>query len=173
MWLWVVGAVVLAFSWVVARGAPYIPSHRRQVQRAFSELYPLSADDALVDLGSGDGVVLREASKFGANIIGYELNPLLVWLSRLFCLRHDNITIHLADMWRTALPKETTVVYVFSVSRDTKKLRDHLQKQATRLDKSLHLIVYGHTLPRIQPIRQVGAHHLYIFKPLQDAKAQV
>lgn len=173
MWLWGMSAVVLAFTWVVVRGAPYIPSHRRQVCRAFTELYPLSAKDTLVDLGSGDGVVLREAARFGATVIGYELNPPLVWLSRALSWRQGNVAVRLADMWRTQLPGDTTVVYAFSVSRDTKKLKKHLQIQATRLGRPLHLILYGHTLPEQQPIKQVGAHHLYVFEPLQDVKAQV
>ena len=68
-------AIIVGFS--AFMGAPYLPSHRRDVARAFDELYPLSSSDVLLDIGSGDGVVLRQASKRGARAIGYEIHPLL------------------------------------------------------------------------------------------------
>ena len=66
------------FGLVVFRGAPYVPSKKTYINQAFSDLYPLTDKDVLVDVGSGDGVVLRSATKFGALAIGYEINPILV-----------------------------------------------------------------------------------------------
>jgi spermidine synthase len=50
---------------------------------AFHELYQLTENDNFVDIGSGDGVVLREASKIGARAVGFEINPILVFISTL------------------------------------------------------------------------------------------
>ena len=77
-----IAAVVLLFGFVAFTGAPYVPSRRRDLQKAFDELYRLKKTDVLVDIGSGDGIVLREASRRGARAIGYELQPLLVLISR-------------------------------------------------------------------------------------------
>jgi len=94
IWGWIVGVAILLFGLIVFRGAPYVPSQKRYVRQAFDELYPLGIRDVLVDVGSGDGIVLRLAAERGAQAIGYELNPLLViisrWLSRYDdCIRRE------------------------------------------------------------------------------------
>ena len=77
--LFAILAIVILVGFSAFTGAPYVPSHRRDVARAFRELYSLDANDVLVDIGSGDGVVLRQASQRGARAVGYEIHPLLVF----------------------------------------------------------------------------------------------
>lgn len=149
-------------------GAPYVPSKRRDVQRALSELYPLSEKDLLVDIGSGDGIVLREASVRGAHAVGYEIHPLLVLLSR-WLSRHDSrVTVRQANFWRTDLPQQTTVVYTFGDGRDIDKMAAYVQRQATKLGHELSFISYAFATKQ-EPVRKVGAHLLYTYKPLQVA----
>ena len=168
MWvLWILAVIVLIFGFVVFRGAPYVPSHRRQVERAFDELYPLSDKDVLVDVGSGDGIVLRLASRRGARAVGYELNPILVALSQ-FLSRHDaSVTVRLSVFWLTALPPETTVVYGFVVTRDIEKMARKLQQETDRLRHPLYFVSYGATIKSHPKLKELGAHHLYRFDPLQ------
>lgn len=163
--------LILAFGFVVFFGAPYVPSHRKQVQRALTELYALKPVDMLVDAGSGDGVVLRVAARLGAQAIGYELNPLLVVLSRLLAgAQRSLIHVRLANFWHVSLPNETTVVYIFSVSRDVPKMTRKMQTEANRLGRPLSLITYGMMIGGREPLRQVGAHYLYTFSPLQPKR---
>jgi len=159
------GAVVALFGFVVAFGAPYVPSLRNEVRRAFNELYALNSGDVVVDLGSGDGTVLLEASQKGASGFGIELNPLLVFVSRLRL--HGRAKITLGNMWLVRLPANVSLVYVFAVSRDTKRLERYMQKEANRLGKEVWLMTFGATLPTIKPVRVRKAHSLYTFKPLQ------
>lgn len=50
----------------------------KDVKRALTELYPLTARDLLVDIGAGDGLILRMASKLGRGQWGTKLTqPLL------------------------------------------------------------------------------------------------
>ena len=172
-WLWAILLVFLAFGFVVVRGAPYVPSHRRFVRIAFTELYPLSKDDVLVDLGSGDGIVLRLAAEKGARAIGYELNPILVLLSRFLSREYPTVSTQTADFWRTEMPLKTTVVYAFSVSRDIPKLERKLQQTATACGHPVSLITYGAKLKNREPVKMVHAHALYVFtpEPLQQAEA--
>ena len=72
---WVFAGIVALFLLTALRGAPYVPSRRQDIDRAFTELYHISKEDHLVDLGSGDGVVLRQAAKKGASASGFEINP--------------------------------------------------------------------------------------------------
>jgi hypothetical protein len=171
--VWIVAVIALLFGFVVFWGAPYVPSKKSDLKRALDELYPLQKTDVLVDVGSGDGVVLRAAAERGARAVGYELNPVLVWISKWLSRRQSGVKVTTANFWHVTLPKDTTVVYVFSVSRDTDKLIRKMTQEATRLGRPLWLISYGHHLTNVTPIKEVGAHLLYQFEPLQAGKAQV
>jgi hypothetical protein len=172
LWFWLVFGIILLFGFVVFRGAPYVPSHRRQVERAFKELYPVGEKDTVVDVGSGDGIILRLVRKRGGNAIGYELNPVLVLLSSLLSRGDKKVRIHLADFWLVQLPTETTLVYGFLVSRDSKKMTIKMQQEANRLGHSLYFMTYGAGLDHEQT-GEKGAHKLYKFSPLQINQPQV
>jgi hypothetical protein len=66
--VFVVSLLAIFFGLVVFIGAPYVPSQRKYVRRAFEHL-GLGAKDVLVDIGSGDGVVLRIAASYGAKAV--------------------------------------------------------------------------------------------------------
>ncbi len=164
-WFWIVAAVVLLFGFVVFRGAPYVPSHRRFANKALTELYPLGKNDVLVDLGSGDGVILRLAAAHGAKVVGYELNPALVLVSKLLARGNPLIETRLADMWLAELPDDTTVVYAFAVSRDMAKLGRKVQSTANRLNRPVSLVTYGLAIEGKTPVNELQAHRLYAFVP--------
>lgn len=171
-WLfWAFSIVVLAFGFVVFWGAPYVPSKKKDLARALDELYPVGAGDVLVDIGSGDGLVLRAAARRGAKAIGYELNPLLVMISRLLSRNMPGIATYVANFWHIRLPHDTTVIYVFAVSRDIGRLTQKITEEATRLGRPLPLISYGCEVPGHTPLKTLGAHSLYEFTPLQASKA--
>lgn len=163
--------LTIAFGFVVFWGAPYVPSHRREAEKAFEVLWPLSKKDLLVDLGSGDGVILRLAARKGAKAIGYELNPLLVLLSRLLSRRFSIVEVHTANFWQRHLPKKTTVVYVFSVTRDMAKLEAKLQAEANYQGRAFQLVLYAMKLPTKKPAGIHRAHTLYMFTPLHSPEA--
>ena len=168
MWLfWLFALIVVGFGFVVFFGAPYVPSKKRELDEAFERLYPLSKKDVLVDIGSGDGIVLRRAAGRGARAIGFELNPMLVGLSRFFSRGNKKIQTRLANFWFTPLPDETTIVYVFAVSRDIRRLSRKIQRETDRLSRPLKLISYGCNIPDKTPVKTLGAHQLYDFIPLQ------
>lgn len=170
-WLfWLIAFLAILFGFVVFFGAPYVPSKKRDVKHAFLELYPLNNADVLLDLGSGDGTVLRAAACRGARAIGFELNPILVLISRFLSRRYPQTETRVANMWYASFPRETTVVYIFGVSRDANRLQQKLQVEATTLNRPLAVICYGTTLAKVEPISQVGAHFLYTFYPLQVKK---
>ena len=174
MWLfWLVAAIVILFGFVVFRGAPYVPSKKGDIKRAFDELYPIGKHDLVVDIGSGDGVVLRQAAIRGASAVGYELNPLLVLISRWFSRNQPNVKIHLADFWSAKLPNATTVVYTFGESRDITKMANKVARESKRLGKPLMFISYAFEVPHQTPVKKIGAHYLYRFDPLHTPEAQV
>lgn len=171
---WLILIIIILFGLVVFRGSPYVPSHKADVIQSLTELYKINKNDTLIDIGSGDGAILRQAIKLGAKrAVGYEINPLLVLISKFLSRKYKKVNIILSDFWFISLPKDTTVIYVFSVTRDIKNIVKLIQKETNKLNKSMYLISYGNNIEGLQSIKSVGAYYLYIFKPLQSDKAQV
>ena len=170
--LYVILGVVVIFGVVAFRGAPYVPSHPAQVRKAFTELYALNKKDVVLDAGSGDGLVLRIAAKKGARAIGYELNPLLILVSRVWSWRNQRVETRLADFWRVDIPVETTLVYVFSVSRDVAKLERRFVELANKQQRSFHVMMYGAPLPTLSVKGSMGAHTLYEIHPIATRALQ-
>jgi len=173
IWFWIFFAVVLAFGFVVFRGSPYVPSQKRYIKQAFTELYRVTDKDVLLDIGSGDGIVLRQASRLGARAVGWEINPILVAISRMISRKDKKIRVDLVDFWSAKLPDDTTIIYVFSVVRDISKMTDKLQVEVNRLGCSVKLISYAGDFSRFRLIKKLEAYRLYEVSPLQSDKAQV
>lgn len=83
-------SLLSSIGFVALLAHPMSPWKRSDLKRAFTELYPLSSRDTLVDIGSGDGVVLREAARYGARVAGYEIHPFLVVVSWLLSSRGND-----------------------------------------------------------------------------------
>ena len=166
-WPLVAVIVIVALFFTVFFGAPYVPARMKDLRQALDDLYELSFDDTVLDLGSGDGRVLREAARRGATAVGYELHPLLVGISRWLSRRHTSVTIRHGNYLHMKFPDATTVVYVFGDSRDIKKITRLIEREATRLQRELRVISYGFALPGYTRIKEAGAHNLYRVAPLQ------
>lgn len=158
----IVGGVVLVFLATALVGAPYVPTHRKEVSVAFDSLYPMNKTDTLLDIGSGDGVVLAEACRRGARAIGYEINPFLVWVSRWRLRKYGaRARVETANFWTRPFPTSTTVVYTFGESRDIAKMYAKVRREAARLDKDLMFISYAFAVPGVHHVKHQRAYYLY------------
>lgn len=171
--LLLIGVVLAIFLLTVLFGAPYVPSQKRDLKISFDDLYSIGQEDTLVDIGSGDGVVLREASRRGARAVGYEINPVLVAVSRFLSRRDDRVTINQANYLKSDLPVDTTIVYLFGESYHINQIDSWLSKQVGLLGRPVYVMSYGFALPGRHPMRELRAHRLYLVEPLQSAEAQV
>lgn len=168
MWFWVVlGVVIVATGFVAFTGAPYVPSKRSDLKKALTRLYKLSPRDVLVDIGSGDGVVLREASRLGARAVGYEIHPILVFISSWFSRHDSRVSVKLVNFWKTQLPDDVTIVYVFGEDRDIHKMFKYVQQESNRLGREIMFMSYAFEVDGTKPVKSLGAHHLYQVTPLQ------
>ena len=114
IWLaWLGGAILMIFALPALIGAPYVPSKSREVRRLFAEALPLGKGDIVLDIGSGDGVVLMAAAQQGARAIGYEINPFLVLISRWRLRKLPGAQVHWANIWRRPVLDKVTVMYAF------------------------------------------------------------
>lgn len=164
-WLFLLGAaLVLFFGLIVVFGAPYVPSQRHYVRRLFEHLQ-LGTADTVVDLGSGDGMVLRAASAYGARAVGYELNPFLWAFSRVLSWGNRRVQVRLANAWTAPFPDNTTLVYIFSVGRDERRILRTVSRQAARLERPLRLVCLGNALKSHPATETFEAYHLYVIEP--------
>lgn len=96
----------------VTKGALYVSTSRVKIA-AFMEAVPMKAGQLLVDLGCGDGRVLRQArSRYGIRAVGYELNPMAYFRARLRCFGVKGVQVKWQNFW-TADLSEADVVFCY------------------------------------------------------------
>ncbi len=137
-------SVFLLFALVIVRGAPFVPTLKPQITEAL-DLLELKSGQVLLELGSGDGRLLRAAAERGIYAVGYELNPLLVvWTKIRHWKYRSYITVKWGDFWQTSWP-ESDGMYVFLLHR----YMDKLDKKVAQYAKKKHykLVSFGFQMP--------------------------
>lgn len=155
--------IAICFLLIVLRGAPYVPTHARDIDKLF-ELYAFKHNDVLVDLGSGDGRVLAAAARRNIKAVGYELNPFLYWYSKIKLRDLDTVQIRLEDFWTSKLPNDTAVVFVFLASPFMVKLDRKLIHEVERLRHDVILVSYGMKIPGKTIEYQAGGLIMYRYE---------
>lgn len=150
----------VAFTFVVAFGAPFLPTLKARVPEAI-EMSGLKPGDTLLELGSGDGRVLNAAARAGIYGVGYELNPLLVLYSKVVCFKYrKNIKIIWGDYWRKTWPK-ADAVFVFL-------LQPYMEKLDTKITQNypegIKLVSFAFTVPSKKPAKEKNGLYLYSYK---------
>lgn len=171
IWVLIVGSMVVLLGIGVFFGAPYVPTRRQDARRLFEQGIKLGKKDVVLDLGSGDGVVLRELSRIAVKSVGYEIHPLFVLLSKFLSRNDANVQIKWANIWTRPFPEAVTLVYIFSVGRDAQRLIRKMQTEVDRLNRPVRLVCYGNPLPGKKPFQTFEAYTLYKFTPLHPKKA--
>lgn len=112
------------------RGAPYVPSQKPTIERILRLVDPKSGQK-IADLGSGSGVLVLALARTGAEVHGYEINPVLVIVSRLRIARAGLgrlAHIHWASLWRMKCGSFDTIV-VFGIPYMMKQLEQKLEQE--------------------------------------------
>jgi len=136
-----VNALMLPFLVPKARiflGAPYLPTKRVVMDKMFNSIEthigPLQGRK-LVDLGSGDGrIILQASTQHAMRATGYELNPYLVLLSKFKCRNAPTANIEWQNLWNNPKVeqgiKEADVVTLYGRPGDKlmEKLAEFLEK---------------------------------------------
>jgi SAM-dependent methyltransferase len=149
--------LLFCFSFVLLFGAPYLPTMKKQRQQAL-DLLDLKNNQLLIELGCGDGRLLRAAAKRGIRSIGYELNPILVAVAKVNNYKNRKLVIiKWANYWNANLPN-CDGMYVFLLDRYMQKLDTKL-KQAKL--KKFKLVSYAFRVPNRKYTKKLGALYLY------------
>lgn len=96
-------ALSVAVALPVTRGALYVSTSRKRIE-AVADAVSMKPGQVLVDLGCGDGRVLRcIRRRFDITAIGYEWNLLAFLNARLRCLGRRGIKVRLRDFRKADL----------------------------------------------------------------------
>ncbi|MFA6429533.1 MAG: class I SAM-dependent methyltransferase [Patescibacteria group bacterium] len=161
VWLLVlclVGAFLLA-RWFggFTTGAPFVPLKRRYRADGYA-LADVCAEDVVMDLGSGDGRLLRPAAEAGAEVIGWELNPLLVWYTRFRFRRWGKrAAFYRGNLLRADLSR-ATVLFVFQMPKFMPQVATLIRTQAR---PGTRIVSFAFALPGFELIEQRGIAKFY------------
>ncbi len=162
---WVTAVILCAilfvcFMFVIAFGAPFLPTLKPQVPIAL-DLADLKPGQTLLELGSGDGRILAEAARRGLTAIGYELNPLLVAYSWLLTRKYrKKVKIIWGNYWRKPLPPANGI-FVFLLQPYMQKLDKKITQD---FDKPVKLVSFAFTVPGKKPVATKSGLFLYRYK---------
>lgn len=165
---------VASFLLIVLRGAPYVRSRRVFLKRAFKLIPKQAFGGALFDIGSGSGIVLREAVEAGfASAIGYELNPLLVVYSKLKLRKYiiqNKIEIKTRDFLLSQSPSGVTIFYCFGYDKFMERAATKIQLYADSEQRKIYLISLAFQLENRQAVASDGLYFLYEFHPCKNVE---
>ncbi len=151
-----VAIIILCFGFVVFFGAPYLPTLHKQKTIAL-DLLSLKPGQTLIEIGSGDGRVLNAAAERGIFAIGYELNPILVIISRIATIRHrSNVKIIWGNYWKKNWDKADGV-YAFLHTDYMRKL----DKKLKASPKKTKLVSIIYEIPDKKPVKEKNSVFLY------------
>ena len=155
-------ALVLPYT----QGALYVSTSRKRIDALLDEI-PMQAGQVLIDLGCGDGRVLRRARRrFDVQAIGYELNPLAYLKARLLCMGRGGIKLFRRNFLKADLADADLIFcYLFpDVMHDVAaKLKSEVKSDT--MIASCNFALPGFTPHRV--LRPQGAlHHdpIYIYR---------
>jgi hypothetical protein len=160
-WMYLVGFfIILAFALVVFFGPPYLPTFRRQINVAL-DLLDLKEGETLLELGSGDGRVMRAAAARGLRVVGIELNPLLVAVSYVVTWRYrSQVRIILGSYWGKPWPRADGI-FTFMLPHYMTRLDERIEKWRP---KALRLVSFAFVIPNKEVKEQRDNVLLYEYK---------
>lgn len=159
MWFLLLVVISGLFATGAILGAPYVPILNK-AGNDLLDLVDLPSGATIIDLGSGDGAFALQAAKRGYRVIGYEINPILVLISRIRLLKYrHHAKIYLRDFWRVQLP-EADAIYVFLIERYMLKLANKLTAEVS---KPTLVVSHVFAIPGKKPLKSNKNAMVYKF----------
>jgi hypothetical protein len=160
--LLLVGVGVYLFFFVffpLGHGAIYDPSSAAETQ-AMADVADVRPGERAADLGSGDGRVVIALALKGAEAHGYEVNPVLVAISRRRIAQRGlggRAFIHWGNFWRTNLSRYELIT-VFQVGFIMGRLETKLKRE---LSPGARIVSHYWRFPGLTPEHAQGSIYRY------------
>jgi len=145
-------------------GAPFIRAPKKRREKIIS-LLNLKSGQRVMDLGSGDGIILRELSRQKITCLGWEWNPLLCWWSKFLNLFEKNrtlITIERKNFWKYPFPNVDAII-IYGVPTFFEDLKIKMEKE---LSKETKILSIGAGFSGLNLIKEEEGLFLYSLKQI-------
>lgn len=132
---------------------PYVPATTEQLLGVTKALAGRSG--RLLDVGSGDGRIVFTAARLGFKADGVELNPWLVYYSRiaaLFTPQCRDTNFYRKDLWKFSLKPYNNIV-IFGVEQMMQEFETKLVKEA---NSDTTVVACRFPLPNLVPVETIG-----------------
>lgn len=117
--------ILLPAAYAGILAAPWVPTWQKDVKRIL-KLIPKKRNLTFVELGCGSGTVMLEVARAisGINVIGYEIQPVLVFICWLkIKIGHfNNAEVRWGNFFRADLSK-ADVVFLYWTEKTTEKIK--------------------------------------------------
>ena len=143
-------------------GAPFVPSTNKSTS-ALIRLSKLRPGMNFYDLGSGDGRLLFEAAKKGANAYGIEINPFLViytYVRKILSPDRSLIHVRLGNFWNAEIEK-ADVISIYLLPWRMEKLEKLLMHKTK---KGTIIVSNSFVFPHLKKIGQDTKTHSFAFR---------
>ncbi len=131
----------------ITQGAMYTSTARVKIRRALDAV-DMKPEDLLIDVGCGDGRVLREAAKrYGVIGRGYEINPIAYLKARLLTFGRRGVEIRYRNFWNADLRGASIV----SCSLFPDVMRRLGEKLSMELTAGARVISFNFPIPGWKP----------------------
>lgn len=133
---------LIGISWFAGSDAPYVPTKNPLLLKIL-KLAGVKKGKIFYELGSGDGRVVLDAAKLGAESYGIEQSWIRVWWSRYMArkLKLKNAQFFHGNLFdRHYYPADIIYIYLLpkGVERLEKKLKSELKKEAIIITQTYH-----------------------------------
>lgn len=149
VWTGLLTVLLLLLVSSIWKGAPYLPTQKNIVNEMLKGVGPGAK---LVDLGSGDGRIVIAAAMRGAEAVGFEINPLLVLISR-FRIKKSGLSAKV--FWKSFWSEDLSgfnFITVFGITKIMPELETKLTKElkpgSTVVSYAFHFPTWPHAEKR-------------------------
>ena len=158
---------------------PYVATKSDKISTII-KLARIKPHETVVDLGSGDGRLLFAAARAGAHAVGYEINPFLIFFTRIkaYLLSYSSsersesrsidsrqartinkgvAIVKRQNLWKADLAV-ADVIFVYGRVKTMQKFQDFVYQNAKR---GTRIIVNTNPFPTKKPFKSVNGIFLY------------
>lgn len=149
--------LLIAFTGISA--APWVPTRKHDLDGLMDDAH-ISVGDKYIELGCGDGRLVKAAAKRGAIAVGYELNPLMYIVAVINNFGVPNTKIVYKNFWSVDL-SSADIVMAFILERTLPRLDTKLKKE---LKPGAIFISYIFPVAGRKPTRKGSSWFVYRYK---------